>query len=75
MKPSAILPRVFASGERVEPGIYQDIDSGATITVHQPDELPEDVRIIRIPRRFMRIDAQSLDVEFPALPHRLVSLA
>ncbi|MCS6775523.1 MAG: hypothetical protein RMJ43_05965 [Chloroherpetonaceae bacterium] len=48
---------VFVSGEIVEPGTYRDIKTGALVTLFHMDTLPEEVRIVRLPRRFYRVDA------------------
>jgi len=48
--------RLFVSGERVEPGIYRDIESDAIVTVREPDTLPERVRIVRDRRLFLRVE-------------------
>ncbi len=47
--------RVFHSGEHVEPGEYRDIVSGAIVRVLERDELPEEVRIVRTPRLYVRV--------------------
>jgi hypothetical protein len=46
---------VFVSGEVVEPGTYRDVNTGEIITVFHTDTLPEEVRIVRYPRRFYRL--------------------
>ncbi|HZO89361.1 MAG TPA: hypothetical protein VFB38_13610 [Chthonomonadaceae bacterium] len=51
-------PRFFFSGETVEPGVYRDVESGATVTVLEPDTLPLEVRILRVTRFFLRIDQE-----------------
>ncbi|HZO87274.1 MAG TPA: hypothetical protein VFB38_02975 [Chthonomonadaceae bacterium] len=49
--------REYGSGERVEPGIYLDIETGGIVLVYEPDELPEGTRLVRYRRRFRRIAA------------------
>ncbi len=48
--------RLFASGECVEPGLYRDIETGATIRMLEHDELPDRVVLVRVKRRFTRVD-------------------
>lgn len=45
----------YVSGEVVEPGIYQDLESGAILEVHEPDALPEGTRVVYYLRRFRRV--------------------
>jgi hypothetical protein len=47
--------RLFVSGEPVEPGVYRDIVTGATVMVCEPDTLPDRIRIVREQRLFMRL--------------------
>lgn len=54
-------PGVFASGECVEPGLYRDVETGATVRVYEPDELPDGARIVRVPRFFRRVDESATD--------------
>ena len=51
--------RIFASGERVEPGLYQDLESGAAVRILAPCELPYRDAVIRFARLFARIDEES----------------
>lgn len=46
---------VFLSGEVVEPGVYEDLDTGALLEIHEPDELPDGTRVVRYRRRFRRV--------------------
>ena len=46
---------VFVSGEIVEPGTYRDASTGETVRLFHEDTLPEEVRIMRFPRRFYRV--------------------
>jgi hypothetical protein len=46
---------VFVSGEIVEPGTYRDVSTGEIVTLFHADTLPEEVRIVRYPRRFYRL--------------------
>lgn len=55
--------RLFASGERVEPGLYQDLESGAVVRILAPCELPHRDAIIRFARLFARIDEESEALE------------
>ena len=48
--------REYGSGDVVEPGLYVDIETGATVLVREPDELPEGSRVIRYRRRFQRVE-------------------
>jgi len=50
--------RIFASGERVEPGLYQDLESGAVVRILAPCELPHRDAVIRFARLFARIDEE-----------------
>lgn len=49
-------PKVFVSGERVPPGVYRDTMSGMTVRVYEEDELPDEVRLVRSLRLFVRLD-------------------
>ena len=46
----------FDSGEVVEPGVYQDIETGSVVQIQERDSLPEGVRVIHYTRHFRRID-------------------
>jgi hypothetical protein len=48
--------RVFVSGERVEPGLYRDLETGAIVRIYEPDELPDHKRIVRTVRLFLRLE-------------------
>ncbi|CCW36200.1 hypothetical protein CWRG_01683 [Chthonomonas calidirosea] len=45
----------FVSGEVVEPGVYEDLESGAILEIREPDALPEGARVVHYLRRFRRI--------------------
>ena len=60
-KPSV---REYGSGEVVEPGVYIDVENGAVVRIHERDELPEEIRIVRARRRFRRVEA------WPTRPER-----
>ncbi|HLI49728.1 MAG TPA: hypothetical protein VKV18_13710 [Chthonomonas sp.] len=45
----------FVSGEVVEPGVYEDLESGAILEIREPDVLPEGARVVHYRRRFRRI--------------------
>lgn len=49
-------PNEFMSGETVEPGVYVDIETGATLTLMVADVLPDSVQLIRLRRRFRRVE-------------------
>lgn len=53
----------FVSGEIVTPGIYVDVQTGATITMREEDELPEGVRVLRFARRFRRLEGTATGQE------------
>lgn len=46
----------FVSGEIVPPGVYVDVESGATVRVAVADELPEGRVVMRYSRRFRRVE-------------------
>ncbi len=46
----------YRSGEVVEPGLYRDLDTGATVRIHETDELPDGTRVVRVLRRFQRVE-------------------
>lgn len=48
--------RIFVSGERVQPGAYLDMETGALVHVLEPDELPARVQLVHAPRLFLRVD-------------------
>jgi hypothetical protein len=75
MQTEVSVNRVFVSGERVEPGAYRDIDSGAIVTVFEREELPEEVRIVHTPRRFARADDPVFDPGTLDLSRLLVEVA
>ncbi len=56
MSEPPLLQRIFVSGERVEPGIYRDMETGSLVQVLQTDELPGGVRIVHYTRLFVRED-------------------
>jgi len=47
----------FVSGDRVEPGLYRDRETGAIVQVLEADELPYDVKIVCLTRLFDRVEA------------------
>lgn len=61
---TAIQSDLFDSGEFVEPGLYVDIETGATVQVCEKDELPTGRRVVTYRRRFRRLDD---DRHVPAL--------
>jgi len=50
-----LLPRVFMSGDIVEPGLYRDTETGSLIRVYQRDSLPAEIRVVHTTRIFMRV--------------------
>ena len=58
MSQVAAPPRIYVSGERVEPGTYRDVASGAIVDIREPDSLPEDLRIVRSMRLYERIEKE-----------------
>lgn len=46
----------FVSGEVVEPGLYVDVETGATVQVVAADELPEGSVTLRYRRHFRKIE-------------------
>ena len=48
----------FVSGQVVPPGVYVDVESGATVRVAVADELPEGRVVMRYNRRFRRVDSE-----------------
>ncbi len=46
----------FVSGEIVPPGVYVDVENGATVRVAVADELPEGRVVMRYSRRFRRVE-------------------
>lgn len=59
-------PRIYVSGERVPPGTYRDVASGAVVRLLEPDSLPEDIRIVKSMRLYERLNPHPL----PTLPGR-----
>lgn len=59
-----IQTELFDSGDVVEPGLYVDIETGATIQVCEADELPAGRRVVTYRRRFRR---QTDNGRIPAL--------
>lgn len=53
--------REFRSGDVVEPGLYVDVETGATIQVREADELPDGSRVVRYDRRFRRVEEAQSD--------------
>lgn len=51
-----LQPDEFVSGEKVEPGVYVDVETGATLTLMVADVLPDTVRLIHCQRRFRRVN-------------------
>lgn len=47
---------VLVSGQVVEPGAYKDLETGAILTIHEEDELPEGAKIVRYLRHFRRME-------------------
>lgn len=43
---------IYRSGDKVEPGIYKDLDTGSILRVYDETELPDKVEVVHIPRRF-----------------------
>ena len=54
MSDPPLLQRVFLSGERVEPGIYRDVETGTLVRVLRSDELPGGARIVQFARVYVR---------------------
>ena len=48
-------PKIYVSGEREEPGTYRDVASGAIVDIREPDSLPDEVRIVRSMRMYVRV--------------------
>ena len=49
----------FVSGQVVPPGVYVDVESGATVRVAVADELPEGRVVMRYNRRFRRVESET----------------
>lgn len=46
----------FISGEVVAPGVYVDVESGATVEVREADTLPEGRQLVSYTRRFRKLE-------------------
>jgi hypothetical protein len=55
--------REYRSGERVDPGLYLDVETGAVVRMWEREELPEEVRLVRLSRRFRRLESWPIPSE------------